>query len=97
VRQDEYYWLRDDSRTDPKMLAYLEAENAYADARLAPLAALKDQLYGELVGRIKQDDSSVPYRENGYWYYTRFEEGVSIRSTRAARTAWSPPKRCCSM
>jgi oligopeptidase B len=75
VRQDEYYWLRDDSRTDPKMLAYLEAENAYADARLAPLAALKEQLYGELVGRIKQDDSSIPFRENGYWYYTRFEEG----------------------
>lgn len=75
VRQDEYYWLRDDSRKDPQMLAYLQAENAYADAMLAPLAALKEQLYGELVGRIKQDDASVPFLENGYWYYTRFEEG----------------------
>ncbi|MFY8135240.1 MAG: S9 family peptidase, partial [Aquimonas sp.] len=75
VRQDEYYWLRDDSRKDPQMLAYLQAENAYADAMLAPLAELKEQLYGELVGRIKQDDASVPFLENGYWYYTRFEEG----------------------
>ena len=75
VRQDEYYWLRDDARKDPQMLAYLQAENAYADAMLAPLAALKEQLYGELVGRIKQDDASVPFLENGYWYYTRFEEG----------------------
>lgn len=74
-RQDEYYWLRDDSRQDPAMLAYLNAENAYADAAMAPLAALKDSLYEELVGRIKQDDSSVPFFENGYWYYTRFEEG----------------------
>ena len=75
VRQDEYYWLRDDSRQDPQMLAYLQAENAYADAMLAPLATLKEQLYSELVGRIKQDDASVPFQENGYWYYTRFEEG----------------------
>lgn len=74
-RQDEYYWLRDDSRQDPAMLAYLNAENAYADAAMAPLAGLKDSLYEELVGRIKQDDSSVPFFENGYWYYTRFEEG----------------------
>ncbi|MFC4729582.1 S9 family peptidase [Coralloluteibacterium thermophilus] len=74
-RQDEYYWLRDDARTDPDMLAYLEAENAYADAAMAPLAGLRDRLYDELVGRIKQDDASVPYRYKGYWYYTRFEEG----------------------
>lgn len=75
VRQDEYYWLRDDSRKDSAMLAYLEAENAYADTMLAPLASLKEKLYGELVGRIKQDDSSVPFQKDGYWYYTRFEEG----------------------
>jgi oligopeptidase B len=75
VRNDEYYWLRDDSREQPEMLAYLNAENAYADAMLAPLASMKDSLYAELVGRIKQDDSSVPYLEKGYWYYTRFEEG----------------------
>ena len=57
------------------MLAYLNAENAYADALMAPLKPLQDKLYEEIVGRIKQDDSSVPYRERGYWYYTRFETG----------------------
>ena len=75
VRQDEYYWLRDDSREDAEMLAYLEAENAYADAVLAPTKALQDRLYEEIVGRIKQDDSSVPYRLRGYYYYSRFEPG----------------------
>ncbi len=74
-RQDPYYWLRDDERKDPQMLAYLEAENAYTDAVMAPLRPLEEKLYGEIVGRIKQDDASVPYRERGYWYYTRFETG----------------------
>jgi oligopeptidase B len=74
-RDDPYYWLRDDRRTDPAMLAYLAAENAYADALMAPLGPLQATLYDEIVGRIKQDDSSVPYRERGYWYYTRFETG----------------------
>ncbi|HWI24248.1 MAG TPA: S9 family peptidase [Lysobacter sp.] len=74
-RQDEYYWLRDDSRKQPEMLAYLNAENAYTDAFMAPLKPLQDKLYEEIVGRIKQDDASVPYRERGHWYYTRFETG----------------------
>ena len=74
-RQDEYYWLRDDSRKNPEMLAYLNAENAYADAYMARLKPLEDTLYDEIVGRIKQDDSSVPYRERGWWYYSRFETG----------------------
>jgi oligopeptidase B len=75
TRPDEYYWLRDDTRENPEMLGYLTAENEYADQVLAPLAGLKDKIYEELVGRIKQDDSSVPYFEKGYWYYTRFETG----------------------
>jgi oligopeptidase B len=74
-RQDEYYWLRDDKRKSPEMLAYLGAENAYADAVMAPLKPLQGRLYDEIVGRIKQDDSSVPYRERGWWYYSRFETG----------------------
>ncbi|KGO98400.1 S9 family peptidase [Novilysobacter defluvii] len=74
-RRDEYYWLRDDSRQDPDVIAYLEAENAYADAYMARLKPLEDRLYDEIVGRIKQDDSSVPYRERGWWYYSRFETG----------------------
>ncbi|NUS60191.1 MAG: S9 family peptidase [Lysobacter sp.] len=74
-RNDEYYWLRDDTRKNKDMLAYLDAENAYADAFMARLKPLKEKVYGEIVGRIKQDDASVPYHERGYWYYTRFETG----------------------
>lgn len=74
-RNDEYYWLRDDARKNPEMLAYLNAENAYTDAVMAPLKPLQDKLYEEIVGRIKQDDSSVPYRERGHWYYSRFQTG----------------------
>lgn len=86
-RQDEYYWLRDDTRKDPQMLAYLNAENAYADAVLAPLQAQEDKLYDEIVARIKQDDSSVPARDRGYWYYTRFETGKDypVHARRADR------------
>ena len=86
-RQDEYYWLRDDTRQDPQMLAYLNAENAYADAVLAPLQAQEDKLYDEIVARIKQDDSSVPERDRGYWYYTRFETGKDypVHARRADR------------
>ena len=74
-RQDEYYWLRDDDRKDPAMLGYLEAENSYADAVLAPTRPVQDMLYDEIVARIKQDDASVPFRERGWWYYSRFETG----------------------
>lgn len=74
-REDEYYWLRDDTRKNPEMLAYLKAENAYADAVMAPTRPVQEVLYKEIVGRIKQDDSTVPYLDNGYWYYTRFETG----------------------
>jgi oligopeptidase B len=75
TRTDDYYWLRDDTRTDTEVLAYLAAENAHKDAMLAHVRPLEDRLYAEIVGRIKQDDSSVPYRERGYWYYRRFDAG----------------------
>jgi len=74
-RTDEYYWLRDDKRADKDMLGYIEAENAYKAAMSAHTQALEDKVYEEIVGRIKQDDSTVPYRLRGYWYYTRFETG----------------------
>ncbi|MEO8196396.1 MAG: S9 family peptidase [Thermoanaerobaculia bacterium] len=74
-RVDDYYWLRDDARSNPEMLAYLAAENAYTQAVLAPTAPLQTRLYQELVGRLKQDDDTVPYRKNGFWYYRRFETG----------------------
>ena len=73
TRIDEFYWLRDDTRSNPDVLAHLKAENAYADAVLAPTRPLQETLYKELVGRLQPDDVSVPTRERGYWYYTRFE------------------------
>jgi oligopeptidase B len=75
TREDEYYWLRDDKRENAEMLAYLNAENRYADEMLAHTNALKTKVYEEIVGRLKQDDSTVPYLMNGYWYYKRFETG----------------------
>jgi oligopeptidase B len=74
-RSDPYYWLRDDERTDPEVLAYLSAENAYHAQHLAPVKPLEDKIYAEIIARLKQDDSTVPYRKNGYWYYIRFEPG----------------------
>ena len=62
-RLDPYYWLRDDERTNPEVLAYLSAENAYHAQHLAPVKPLEDQIYGEIVARLKQDDSTVPYRK----------------------------------
>ena len=74
-REDPYYWLRDDTRENPEVITYLDAENAYTDAMLAPVAGLRERIYEEIVGRIKPDDASVPYRHKGYWYYSRYEEG----------------------
>jgi oligopeptidase B len=73
VRVDNYYWLRE--RENPKVLEYLKAENEYLKAVLKPTEALQEKLYQEIVGRIKPTDMSVPYRDNGYYYYSRFEEG----------------------
>ena len=74
-REDPYYWLRDDTRTDPAVLSHLEAENRYAEAVLAPVRPLMDALYAEIIGRLKQDDASVPVRYRGYWYWLRYDTG----------------------
>jgi oligopeptidase B len=70
---DQYFWLRE--KTNKEVIAYLEAENAYADAVTKDLQPLADKLYKEILSRIKQTDTNVPYRENGYYYYTRTVEG----------------------
>jgi oligopeptidase B len=67
--------LRDDARADPDVLGYLAEENAYRDECLARLAPLEQRLYAEILGRIRQDDSTVPARRNGYWYYSRYVTG----------------------
>ncbi len=70
-RVDDYYWLKE--RNNPEVINYLEAENAYTAAALEHAAQLQKELLDEIVGRIKPDDESVPYFENGYFYYERFE------------------------
>jgi oligopeptidase B len=83
-RVDNYYWMKlsdeqknavqKDEQTQ-KVLTYLTAENDYLKASLAHTDSLASKIYREIVGRIKQTDESVPYKNNGYWYYQRYEEG----------------------
>ncbi len=75
VRVDPYFWLRDDRRSSPHVIKYLEAENRYTDARMRHTAALQQKLYQEMVGRIKETDLSVPEFVDGAWYYTRTVKG----------------------
>ncbi|HEY3037202.1 MAG TPA: S9 family peptidase [Pyrinomonadaceae bacterium] len=70
---DDYFWLRE--KTNPQVIAHLEAENAYAEAMMKPTATLQDKLYKEMVGHIKETDVSVPYRWGNYFYYSRTEQG----------------------
>ncbi len=71
--RDDYYWLRE--KTGPDVVRYLEAENAYCDAVMAPTLGFQDALYREMLARIQETDVGVPYRVGGYYYYTRTEEG----------------------
>ena len=83
-RVDPYFWMRltdeqkeaenPDEQTK-RVIDYLKAENEYTKAQLSKTTSLQEKLYTEIIGRIKQDDQSVPYFSNGYWYYARFEEG----------------------
>ncbi|MCH8546067.1 MAG: S9 family peptidase [Cryomorphaceae bacterium] len=72
-RIDHYYWLNE--RENPKVIDYLNEENAYREHIMAGTKDLQDSLYKEIKGRIKEDDESVPYLLDGYWYYTRYETG----------------------
>lgn len=72
-REDPYYWLRE--RDNPAVTDYLNRENAYTEAVLQPVAALREKLFGEMKSRLVEDDSTVPYRLNGFEYYTRHESG----------------------
>jgi oligopeptidase B len=73
TRIDNYYWLN--MRDDPEVLAYLKAENKYTSAMMKETEALQEKIFNEIVGRIDQTDMSVPYFSEGYYYYTRYEEG----------------------
>jgi oligopeptidase B len=73
-RVDNYFWLRE--KSNPEVIDYLKAENAYTEAAMKPLEGFREALYKEMLSRIKETDESVPYRYNGYWYYTREVEGL---------------------
>jgi len=73
TRTDNYYWLNEPE--NPEVIEYLKAENAYFDQQMAPVKELEKQLFQEMKGRIKETDESVPYRDNGYYYYVRYEAG----------------------
>ncbi|MGB0641471.1 MAG: oligopeptidase B, partial [Myxococcota bacterium] len=72
-RNDPYYWMND--RESEEVIGYLNAENAYTEASMASTKELQATLFDEIVGRIKQDDSTVPYLEDGAWYYQRYVDG----------------------
>jgi len=72
-REDDYFWMRE--KSNPDVAAYLEAENAYADAVMKPTEAFQGALYDEMLGRIQETDVNVPYRQGAYFYYSRTEQG----------------------
>lgn len=73
VRVDDYFWLND--KENPEVIDYLERENEYYNSMTAHTGQLQDEIFQEIKGRIKEDDASVPYKYNGYYYITRFEKG----------------------
>ena len=74
VRVDSYYWLNE--RENPEVIRYLEEENAHTKAQLQHTEDFQEQLFAEIKGRMKEDDNSVPYKSDGYWFYTRYEKGA---------------------
>jgi oligopeptidase B len=85
TRIDNYYWMRDDTRTNPEILAHLEAENDYAQEKLAHTTALQAQLFSEIKSRIEKDDNSVPIKEGNFFYSYQMhgtnEYPIYIRAT----------------
>ncbi|MCO5261261.1 MAG: S9 family peptidase [Lentimicrobium sp.] len=76
-RTDNYYWLKE--KENPEVIAYLEAENAYCDTVMKSTLPLQEKLFAEMKGRIKETDETVPQLDNGYYYYSRTEEGKQYR------------------
>ncbi|HEY5078756.1 MAG TPA: prolyl oligopeptidase family serine peptidase, partial [Opitutaceae bacterium] len=90
-RVDDYFWLRD--RSNPAVIGYLKAEDAYTDAVMAPNKALRDTLYSEMLGRIKETDSTAPYPDGAWLYYSRTEQGKQYRILcRKSRSDASSPE-----
>ncbi|GAA4779236.1 S9 family peptidase [Microbacterium gilvum] len=92
--EDRYEWLR--AKDDAEVVAHLEAENAYTDARLAHLEPLRETLFQEIKGRVRETDLTVPVRQGGWWYYGRSIEGrqygLQCRAPLADADDWTPPR-----
>ena len=73
TRIDDYYWLND--KDNPEVIDYLNSENAYTKQMMSHTEDFQKALFNEMKGRIKEDDTTVPYKLNGYWYITRYEKG----------------------
>lgn len=90
TRVDNYFWLRD--KQNPKVMEYLKAEDAYADAVMKPLVGLEDTVFKEMVGHIKETDDSAPYRRGDYFYYRRTEQGKQYATICRRKLALTAPE-----
>src|SRR5436190_16963642 len=89
VRTDNYFWIRE--KSNPDVIAYLNAENAYTEAKMKHTEALQQKLYDEMLSRIKETDVSVPFRDHGYYYWTATEKGKSYPIFMRRRAAAGSP------
>jgi oligopeptidase B len=87
---DDYFWMRD--KKNPEVISYLQAENAYTAAWMKPTAALQEKLYKEMLSRIKETDTNVPYSLGGYLYYTRTEQGKQYPTFARRKGTMSAPE-----
>ena len=89
-RIDNYFWLKD--KSNPEVIDYLKAENAYCDTVMQSTKALQEKLFAEMKGRIKEDDETVPQLDNGYYYYSRTEKGKQYRTICRKKGSISAPE-----
>jgi oligopeptidase B len=88
---DDYHWLREKSK--PEVAQYLEAENAYAESVMKPTDGLQKKLYDEMVSHIKETDVDVPYKQDDYYYYSRWETGKQYRIFARKKGSLSAPEQ----
>lgn len=91
-RNDPYYWLRDDKRENPDVLAYLHAENQYTKDKMSHLEALQSKLYNEMTSRLEPNDTSVPVYNKGYWRWSKFVEGQDYRINIRQKSSLDAPE-----
>ena len=89
-RVDPYFWLRE--KTNPAVLTHLQAENAYTDSIMKPTEGLQQRLYLEMLSHIRETDMRVPYREGGYYYYSRTEQGKQYAIHCRKKDSLAPPE-----